>query len=376
MSIIRITTGTASGQYHNDTNDTMSAWDQDLSDGDIDFWCDLRVTSTGAINNTPPSVVSNPVPSDTSDITDLTPKLEWDEASDSDSGDAVTSYFIELATHTNWSGDMKWRVNVDTDNFTVPTNLANLTTFYWHVYSRDMTGVFSADPATWYFYTESGDGTDPAAITTLSALASSGGGQIRLWWSAPGDDGWSGTATSYDIRFSTMESESPATSESNFTDADSLAPYCMGGVPAPLVSGTTQFVVLSGLIPETTYYFAVKAADEASNWSGLSNGATVPAGIYWAYDAPLDAYSGADYTYKLSWGDYDNDGDLDLAAANNNNQTNYIYRNNGAKDFTDIGASLDAYDGTDETIGISWGDYDNDGDLDLVTANWSQKDYI
>jgi chitodextrinase len=72
-----------------------------------------------------------------------------------------------------------------------------------------------------------------------------------------------------------MESESPATSESNFTDADSLSPYCMGGIPDPLVSGTTQFVVLSGLIPETTYYFAIKAVDEVNNWSDLSNGATM-----------------------------------------------------------------------------------------------------
>jgi hypothetical protein len=95
-------------------------------------------------------------------------------------------------------------------------------------------------------------------------------GQIQLSWIAPGDDGTTGRASSYDIRYSTMESESPAVSEGNFAAADSLAPYCIGGIPTPLLPGSTQYVTLMGLIPDVTYYFAIKAADELPNWSSLS----------------------------------------------------------------------------------------------------------
>ena len=63
------------------------------------------------------------------------------------------------------------------------------------------------------------------------------------------------------------------------------------------------------------------------------------------------------------WGDYDNDGDLDLAAtgiAQFPARATKIYRNDNGS-FTDIAAGLAAIGGA----GV-WGDYDNDGDLDLL----------
>ncbi len=69
---------------------------------------------------------------------------------------------------------------------------------------------------------------------------------------------------------------------------------------------------------------------------------------------------------SLSWGDYDNDGDLDLVLAGNTGSAPEakIYRNNGGMTFTDIGAGLTGV----SAASLSWGDYDNDGDLDLVLA--------
>ncbi len=68
----------------------------------------------------------------------------------------------------------------------------------------------------------------------------------------------------------------------------------------------------------------------------------------------------------VDWGDYDSDGDLDIAISgmnNNSNEMTKIYRNDSGI-FTDIGASLpDVYAST-----LSWGDYDNDGDLDLILS--------
>ena len=66
----------------------------------------------------------------------------------------------------------------------------------------------------------------------------------------------------------------------------------------------------------------------------------------------------------LSWGDYDNDGDLDLAISGS--QTSKIYRNDDGN-FVDINAGLTGV----EDCALSWGDYDNDGDLDLVIAGIS-----
>lgn len=75
--------------------------------------------------------------------------------------------------------------------------------------------------------------------------------------------------------------------------------------------------------------------------------------------------------WGASWGDYDNDLDLDLFVATNYGQLNRLYQNNGDGTFTQIttGALFD--EGT-YSVGSSWIDYDNDADLDLFVANGFQ----
>ncbi len=64
-----------------------------------------------------------------------------------------------------------------------------------------------------------------------------------------------------------------------------------------------------------------------------------------------------------AWGDYDNDGDLDILITGSN--TSKIYRNDAGV-FTDIAAGLQGV----QYGSADWGDYDNDGDLDiLITGN-------
>ncbi|MCG3154259.1 MAG: hypothetical protein DKINENOH_00853 [bacterium] len=75
------------------------------------------------------------------------------------------------------------------------------------------------------------------------------------------------------------------------------------------------------------------------------------------------------------WGDYDNDGDLDIlmTGRRDNNYYAMIYRNNGNGAFTNINAGLApvAYGNA------SWADYDNDGDLDILLAGWDNtKDLL
>ncbi len=88
---------------------------------------------------------------------------------------------------------------------------------------------------------------------------------ITLNWKAPGDDNNVGTATSYDIRYSTL----PITSD-NWTSITQVVDK-----PTPLISGTSQSLTVSSLIPGTTYYFAIKSIDESNNTSLISNILTV-----------------------------------------------------------------------------------------------------
>ena len=74
---------------------------------------------------------------------------------------------------------------------------------------------------------------------------------------------------------------------------------------------------------------------------------------------------------SVAWGDYDNDGDLDILLSGQSGTSTYvtkIYKNNGDNTFTDqtniplTGLFLSS---------VSWGDYDNDGDLDILLSGQS-----
>jgi hypothetical protein len=69
------------------------------------------------------------------------------------------------------------------------------------------------------------------------------------------------------------------------------------------------------------------------------------------------------------WGDYDNDGDLDLLVAGS--YVLRVYRNDGGA-LLDSGAGLDGLEGA----AAAWGDYDNDGDLDFVVGGYAFGRFI
>ena len=73
------------------------------------------------------------------------------------------------------------------------------------------------------------------------------------------------------------------------------------------------------------------------------------------------------------WGDYDNDGDLDLFVANGETsaQNNYFYINNGSDSFSEIATTVGFNGGTTKTTWASSGDYDDDGDLDILIINFN-----
>ncbi len=108
------------------------------------------------------------------------------------------------------------------------------------------------------------DTSAPSAITDLSAINPKHTSAL-LTFTAPGDDGDSGDAAQYDIRYSTNP----------VTDSNWDLSVQFTGEPSPSTAGTFENITVTGLSSATTYYFAIKTADEVPNWSGISNTAGV-----------------------------------------------------------------------------------------------------
>jgi len=106
--------------------------------------------------------------------------------------------------------------------------------------------------------------------------------------------------------------------------------------------------------------------------------------------------SDGDGTFTLAWeasggtirnargiapADYDNDGDIDIYVSNYRLLANFLWDNNGSGAFNDEAASTGAidpgYSGYPgyyaHTIGSAWGDYNNDGFLDLLQGNFAHS---
>ncbi|PTX61620.1 putative secreted protein (Por secretion system target) [Kordia periserrulae] len=78
------------------------------------------------------------------------------------------------------------------------------------------------------------------------------------------------------------------------------------------------------------------------------------------------------YTYGACFGDYDNDGDLDLFLSNKDDAKiipNQLYRNNGDGTFTDVSLVAGISTVGHLSFCASFFDYDNDGFLDIYISN-------
>ena len=85
-------------------------------------------------------------------------------------------------------------------------------------------------------------------------------------------------------------------------------------------------------------------------------------------------------TKQIIWVDIDNDGDRDFHAVSYDN-VNVLYRNDGNNQFTNISSSSGLFLNNLYSSGASWGDYNNDGYLDVFISNLdnidqSQRNYL
>ncbi|MGP8324046.1 MAG: DUF2341 domain-containing protein, partial [Methanosarcinaceae archaeon] len=153
-------------------------------------------------------------------------------------------------------------VEIDTTTNTTYSDigLSQSTTYTYTVSAYDAIPNTSAQSSSAQATTEDPDIIAPANINNLS-VSSCTSISCVLSWTAPGDNNNTGTATTYDIRYSTV----------NITDANWSSATQVIGESSPHTAGTTEAFAVSGLASETTYYFAIKTADEIPNTSGLSN---------------------------------------------------------------------------------------------------------
>ncbi len=188
----------------------------------------------------------------------------------------------------------------------------------------------------------------PDAPTDLAAATRST--QATLSWTAPSDNpptsGGAPTRSSglsYNLRVGTTPGA-----------ADVVAPMSFSGTTAPpdglrkvairgLIQGTSW--TLKGLTPGVTYYWSVQAVDTALAGSGFAAEGSFTAVKFSDISADLPGVSssqfGGDSNDSVAWGDYDNDGDLDilLTGWTGSEGISRVYRNDG-ETFTDIEAGL------------------------------------
>lgn len=99
----------------------------------------------------------------------------------------------------------------------------------------------------------------PGAINDLLVTGSQDT-RMFLTFTAPGSDGYTGTATSYVFKYSTT-----AITDANFASCNGVS------TDAPQVAGSTEFVTVENLSPDHVYYFAVKAVNSLPMTGPISN---------------------------------------------------------------------------------------------------------
>lgn len=200
--------------------------------------------------------------------TETTVTLTWTAPGDDDNSGQATAYDLRYAlvpiTDQNWNqavsigGLSAPQPAGSAEEFTV-TGLDPNTTYYFAIKTADEIPNWSP-LSNVVAQTTLPESTAPANIADLS-ISDPTPNSLTLNWTAPGDDGNTGTASQYEIRYSTVP----------ITDQNWSSATLLDNVPAPQTAGSSESIVVSGLETSTTYYFAIRTADEVPNWSGLSN---------------------------------------------------------------------------------------------------------
>ena len=229
-------------------------------------WSALSNVARGETRDEAPGRVNDLAATQGNDDSTLT--LTWSAPGDNGQEGRATSYDVRYST--TYISSVSFDQATAVPNAPVPApagageslqvqGLVRGTIYYFALKAIDDKGNVSS-MSNWVS-SQTSDSVPPAAITDLAAVGESAFGRVRLTWTAPGDDGTEGLAQGYELRYST----SPIT-EANFSAATLTLTQ-----PTPLAAGRTQTLVAAGLPDESELFFALRARDDARNWSPISN---------------------------------------------------------------------------------------------------------
>ncbi|MCD4770626.1 MAG: FG-GAP-like repeat-containing protein, partial [Bacteroidales bacterium] len=176
-----------------------------------------------------------------------------------------------------------------------------------------------------------------------------------LSWNSATDSETNSNALSYNLRIGTR----PDTFDIVSPISDTINGYrriqAMGNAFLD-----TNYVINN--IDTGIYYWSVQTIDNGFMGSEFSDPDT-----FYIQGMFTDIKNGIDSISSMAWGDYDNDNDLDILVAGSGTYyrryVSKIYANNGNDSFSEIIFCTDSIDGI-----VKWGDYDNDGDLDIFLS--------
>jgi uncharacterized membrane protein len=259
-------TGLASGTQY---------WFAIMTRDEVPNWSGTSNSPTGTTlipsDVTPPADISDLVIWGT---TSNTVTLTWTSPGDDGMAGTATGYEIRYSTagpitDANWGTAtvfvQSWSPlpggNVEMYDV---TGLSPSTQYWFAVRAADEEPNWSGTSNSPSVTTDSLDATPPDIISDLTVFATSST-DATLTWTAPGDDGAVGTATNYEVRYSTT---------APITDANWASATMHAQSWTPQLAGNTETYIVTGLTSGTQYWFAVRTADEVPNWAGASNSPT------------------------------------------------------------------------------------------------------
>jgi len=190
--------------------------------------------------------------------------------------DLVITSYTSNSIHLKWSknGNPYWtsyEISISTDNF--QSHFSTPVPFSYNLIT-DTTEITELEPDTEYYFrvraknnldlvtefsnkvtTKTVDNIPPGSINDLTALPGPIEGTVQLSWTSPGDNGYVGKTS--EGEFIIKKTTDTTLSWDGMND-------CMT-IQKAIIPYESNSITITGLIPGTTFYFAIKAKDEAGN---------------------------------------------------------------------------------------------------------------
>ncbi len=192
-------------------------------------------------------------------------KISWSTVSEPD----IVAYLIQKSSQNNFEGFNNLTTILSPGTTHQDNGLTNHTTYWYRMQALDYYNnysTYSVVVGTYPFV--GGDVTPPGKITDLTAFTGSIEGSIKLQWTGPGDNDFSGNLNGKYTIYRTTS----ATKNYNYSEY-----YTEITTDVPV--NTVQNYDIKGLKGGVTYYFWINSEDDIGNLSEISNKTTAYAQV-------------------------------------------------------------------------------------------------